>query len=230
MKIKFEICANSLASAIIGEQAGADRLELCKDLAIGGLTPSIGDIEMAKKTLKIPVYVLIRPRGGDFVYSVEEFEIMKQEVHACGKLRSDGVVIGMLHANGTIDTERCLELIHIAKAYDMGVTFHRAFDVCSDMYIALEEIIFMGCERILTSGGKKSALDGSSILCDLINRAGNRIIVMPGAGITEHNIVQLIGETNLREFHGSFTDLSSTQSKLPIADIDRIKQALAAIL
>jgi copper homeostasis protein len=198
-----EVCADSLKSALIAQSAGADRVELCTNLAEGGTTPSIGLIEMVRKHLFIQVFVLIRPRGGDFLYTNLEFEIMKNDVHTCGKIGCDGVVVGMLNSDGTVDMPRNRELVNIAKTYSMSVTFHRAFDHCVDLFQSLEDVINLGCERILTSGGKAKAIDGVPILAELIQKSNGRIFIMPGAGITPENAAEILGKTGTSEIHGT---------------------------
>jgi copper homeostasis protein len=200
----LEVCADSVSNAFIAQSAGAQRIEFCVNLSEGGTTPSAGQIKEARKNLHILLYVLIRPRGGDFLYNDLEFEIMKSDIHFCGQTGCDGVVIGMLHPNGTIDTERCSELISIARQYAMGITFHRAFDRCNDLFTAMETIIGLGCERILTSGGYDTAIEGTALIRQLIEKAGNRIIIMPGSGITPENAAELIRQTGLTEMHGTF--------------------------
>ena len=204
--ISFEICANSLQSAINAQQAGAIRIELCSNLDIGGTTPSYGEIVLARKLLDIDVNVLIRPRGGDFVYSDIEFDIIKNDIDLCGSLGCNGVVFGILNSDYTIDKLRCAELVQLARSYNMSVTFHRAFDNCVDLYSSLEDVISLGCNRILTSGGKPSAYEGRFATRDLAITAGDALIIMPGGGIDEQNIQELIEYTGLREFHGSFLE------------------------
>ena len=200
----LEVCADTVPNALVAQAAGARRIEFCAGLSEGGTTPSAAQIREARKGLHIPLYVLIRPRGGDFLYSDLEFEIMKADIHFCGQAGCDGVVVGMLHFDGTIDTERCRMLIAIARQYGMGVTFHRAFDRSHDLFQALEAVIALGCDRILTSGGYNTAIEGADVIRQLIERAGNRIIVMPGSGITPENAGELIRKTGLREMHGTF--------------------------
>ena len=200
----LEICVDSCCNALTAQSAGAHRIEFCADLPEGGTTPSPAQIEIAQKQLHIQLYVIIRPRGGDFLYNETEFEIMKSDIHFCGKTGCDGVVIGMLHPDGTIDKERNGELIQIAHRYAMGVTFHRAFDRCADWFQALETIIELGCERILTSGGYDTAIEGAEVIRKLIEKAGERIIIMPGSGITPENAAGLIQKTGAKELHGTF--------------------------
>jgi len=202
--IKIEVCADSIDSALVAQSVGACRVEYCNNLSEGGTTPPIAQIEIARKLLQIKLYILIRPRGGDFLYNDVEFEIMKSDIHHCGKIGCDGVVIGMLHADGSVDKTRCKELIDTAHSYSMGVTFHRAFDRCHNLFESMEAIIEMGCERILTSGGKDTAPEGAPVIRQLIQQAGNRIIIMPGAGITSKNAADLIKNTGATELHGTF--------------------------
>jgi len=202
----LEICANSYASAIAAQAGGADRIELCENLNEGGTTPSFGTLQKVREDLTIRLYVLIRPRAGDFCYSDEEYAIMRKDILLCKDIGCDGVVIGLLNPDGTVDHERTRELV--ALAAPMGVTFHRAFDASNDGFEALETIIDCGCERILTSGMKNTALEGIEYLNLLVKRAGERITIMPGSGINEQNIKQLALKTGAQEFH--------TSAKLPV--------------
>lgn len=208
--VNMEVCANSFASAAAAQEGGAVRVELCDNLPEGGTTPSYAQIALCKKLLNIKVYPIIRPRGGDFLYTDLEFELMKEDVKVCKELNCDGVVIGILNADGTVDMDRCAELIALASP--MKVTFHRAFDMTNDLFKALEDIISLDCERILTSGGKSSAISGASVISELIAKAKGRIIIMPGAGINTDNISELIKMTGATEFHASAR--SSVQSKM----------------
>jgi copper homeostasis protein len=201
--VLLEVCANSVESAIAAQQGGAARVELCENLYEGGTTPSYGDIQLARKLLDIKLYVLIRPRGGDFLYTDVEYEIITADVKHCIEAGCDGIVIGMLNADGTIDKERCEKLVQMAKRMGLGVTFHRAFDMCADLDQALEDIIGIGCERILTSGGKSTAIEGSRIIAELVKNARGRIAIMPGSGINEHNVEDLVRFTGVREVHSS---------------------------
>jgi copper homeostasis protein len=199
--VTMEVCANSLASAIEAEKGGAVRVELCDNLLEGGTTPSYAQIKLAKEYLNIDVYPIIRPRGGDFLYTDLEFSLMREDISMCKKLGCDGVVIGTLNADGSIDMERCAELIALARP--MKVTFHRAFDMSNDLIKSLEDIISLGVERILTSGGATSAIKGAKVIKQLVDQAGDRISIMAGAGISENNIEELIIESGVQEFHGS---------------------------
>lgn len=204
MKKVLENCSNSVQSSIEAQKGGAIRVELCDNLAEGGTTPSLSQIQLTRENIDIQLNVIIRPRGGDFLYSDLEFESMKQDIHHCGKSKCDGVVIGILNADGTVDIERNKILVNIAREYNMSVTFHRAFDRCADLFKSLEDIINLGCDRILTSGGRKTALEGKEVIKKLIKQANGRIIIMPGSGINENNITELVEATGLIEFHGSF--------------------------
>jgi len=201
--IGIEVCANSITSAIAAQQGGAMRVELCDNINEGGTTPSHGQFLLAKQYLTIPVFPLIRPRSGDFYYSDIEFEVMKADISHFINNGCDGIVIGILRKNGTVDTKRCAELVAMAKSAGIGVTFHRAFDMCRDYFEAMEEIITLGCDRILTSGGKSSAMEGANVIAHLIEVAEGRISVMPGGGIHEHNIADLIHFTGAAEFHST---------------------------
>jgi copper homeostasis protein len=197
----LEIAANSLASALAAQDGGADRIELCTALEVGGLTPTHAQIALARARVHLPIYVLIRPRAGDFVYSELEFETMQRDVETCAALGCDGVVIGALDGEGHIDVPRCRSLI--AAAGTVGVTFHRAFDMSRDPHRALEDIIALRCERVLSSGGRESALAGAAQLRELVAQAAGRIAVMPGAGIDTGNIATIRAMTGAREFHAS---------------------------
>jgi copper homeostasis protein len=199
--MKIEICAGSLVSALNAQRGGAHRVELCASLDEGGVTPSPATILLAKKHLQIPVFVLIRPRSGDFLYSDEEFELMKEDVVFCKENRIDGVVLGILTAEGDVDMNRTRELIQLARP--MQVTFHRAFDLTIDPFQSLEDIIRCGAARILTSGQTGSAISGADLISELIQKADNRIVIMPGSGITEHNAVDLVRKTRAEEIHAS---------------------------
>lgn len=197
----LEIAANSVASALAAQEGGAGRVELCTALELGGLTPSHAQIALARERLRIPLYVLIRPRAGDFLYGELECETMLRDIETCASLGCDGVVLGMLDAEGRVDTARCRPLI--VAAGKLGVTFHRAFDLSRDPAQALEDIVTLGCERILTSGMQGSAADGNALIRELVEQAGDRIVVMPGAGITAQNIAALATATGAHEFHAS---------------------------
>ena len=201
MKFKLEVIGFTIESCLIAQAAGAHRIELCDNPSEGGTTPSYGFIKTARENLSIELYPIIRPRGGDFLYSEIEFELMKADIQICKNLGCDGVVIGMLNSDGTVDKQRCKQLVDIAQP--MGVSFHRAFDRTKDPFKALEDIISIGCERILTSGQKSVATDGAALLNELVKQANGRIIIMPGSGVRSDNIENLVKKTNATEFHTS---------------------------
>lgn len=201
MSFKLELIAFTIQSCTDAQKAGAHRIELCDNPGEGGTTPSYGFIKAAREKLQIDLYPIIRPRGGDFLYNEEEFEMMKADISICKQLGCDGVVIGMLNAGGTIDKKRCSRLVSLA--YPMGVTFHRAFDRTNDLQQTLEDVIEIGCERILTSGGVPNAADGAATIAQLIEQANGRIILMPGSGVRADNIKSIAETTGAAEFHTS---------------------------
>ena len=219
----LEIAVFDFASAEIAVAAGADRIELCADYASGGVTVSNDVLQKIKQNISIPVFPIIRPRGGDFVYSTEEFETMKQAILLCKKLNYEGVVLGILKDDNTVNVVRTKELVSLA--YPMQVTFHRAFDACLDPFIALEEIINCGCKRILTSGQKPSALEGIDLLSQLVSKANNSICIMPGGRVRAGNIQQLIA-TGASEFHSAALTQQQTVLSLDISEIKALKRAL----
>jgi copper homeostasis protein len=197
----LEICCFNIQSAIMAQELGAQRIELCADAGAGGTTPSHGTIVMARRLLKIPLYPIIRPRAGDFLYDKNEFLVMKNDVSSCKDLGCEGIVCGILERDGKVDKKRMSVLIELA--YPLGVTFHRAFDWTRDPFQALEDIISLGCERILTSGQGPDAISGAPLISDLIAKADQRIIIMPGAGIRKANIMELAMITKAEEYHSS---------------------------
>lgn len=201
MKYKLEIIGFNIESCILAQNAGADRIELCASPGEGGTTPSYAFTKEARRLLHIDLYTMIRPRGGDFLYTDIEFAIMKNDILICKELSCDGVVFGILTEDGKIDKSRCRELIEIA--YPMNATFHRAFDRVANPYESLEDVIDLGFERILTSGLVPSAVNGHSTLAALTKLAEDRIIIMPGSGVTASNIIDLAKSTGAQEFHSS---------------------------
>jgi copper homeostasis protein len=197
-KILLEACVDSVEAAVAAQAGGADRVELCADLLEGGCTPSAGTIQLARKLLHIRMHVIIRPRGGDFCYSDAEFEAMKLDVEFCKRAGADGVVIGILNADGTVDVERTRALIQLARP--LSVTFHRAFDVSRDPFEALETLIGLGIDRILTTGQEASPLEGLDQIAELVRRAGDRVIIMPG-GATERTVGRIVAGCGASEVH-----------------------------
>ena len=207
-KYLIEIASSDFYTTQQAVLGGADRIELCANLMEGGTTPSYGHIRQCREAFSIPIYPIIRPRGGDFLYSEEEYAIMLRDVVLCKELGCDGVVIGILLRDGGIDIRRTAALV--AAAYPLGVTFHRAFDRCLDPFIAMEQLIEIGCERILTSGQRPLAPDGLPLITALQKSSEDRIIIMPGSGIRKENIRMMAEKSGCTEFHSSLR--SSTES------------------
>jgi len=200
-KAIFEVCAFNIQSAIVAEKAGAARVELCDNPVEGGTTPSYGAIRQTREKIDIALYPIIRPRAGNYLYDDNEYDIIRQDIEMCKELGCNGISIGAQKINGGMDTDRLKQIVE--WAYPMGVTCNRAFDNTPDPYKALEDIISAGCERILTSGQKTGAPEGAALLHELVKLAGNRIIIMPGAGVNSTNIKELLAQTGAKEFHGS---------------------------
>ena len=198
---KLEVIAFSLESCSLIQKAGAHRIELCDNPGEGGTTPSYGFIKKARELASIELYTMIRPRGGDFLYSADEFNSMKEDIKLCKQLGCDGVVFGLLNADGTVDKERTATLVDLA--YPMGVTFHRAFDRVRDAFEALDTLIDIGCERVLTSGLMPNVSGGKQLLKQLVSAADERIIIMPGSGVRHNNLAELAHFTAAVEFHTS---------------------------
>lgn len=208
-KSKIEICANSVESAVKAQQAGAYRVELCAGIPEGGTTPSFGEIRMARQLLnQTKLHVIIRPRGGDFLYSPLEQEIMLHDIKVSRQLGADGVVFGCLTAEGNVDMPLMKKLMNAVG--DMSVTFHRAFDMCRNPKEALENLIELGIDRILTSGQEATAEKGIPLLKELVAQADGRIIIMPGCGVNAGNIRKIAEETGASEFH--FSGRSTVES------------------
>jgi copper homeostasis protein len=197
----LEIAVFNIESALLAVSAGADRLELCENPGEGGTTPSYGTLKIVKEKVSVPVFPIIRVRGGDFLYSGDEYAAMKKDIELCKQLGFEGVVIGLLLADGTVDAERTRELVDVA--YPMEVTFHRAFDRAADPLAAMETIINCGCHRILTSGQVPNAGDGKELIRQLVEQAGGRIIIMPGSGVRSSNIKEIADYTGAVELHSS---------------------------
>ena len=201
MNYLIEIATNDFSTAEAAVKGGADRLELCSALSEGGLTPSFGFIRRSRERFSLPIFPIIRPRGGDFLYSEEEYAIMVQDALFCREVGCEGVVFGFLNGDGSIDKKRTAALVE--KVYPLEVTFHRAFDRCTDPFAALEDLIDCGCQRILTSGQQVDVLQATGLLRQLIEAADDRIIILPGSGVRPHNVAKLRDETGATEFHAS---------------------------
>ncbi len=202
-KCLLEISVETLEAALAAERGGADRIELCGDLSLGGVTPRADLVHTVRAQVRIPIFVMIRPRAGDFVYSAGEFAEMKRSIASAKESGADGVVLGILTNDSRTDVERTGELIQFAKP--LQVTYHRAFDESAELHQALEDVIKTGAKRILTSGGAKSALEGAAVLAELIEAAAERIVIVPGAGVDARNIAEVARRTRAHEFHSGLS-------------------------
>lgn len=196
---RLEVVVDSVEGALAAQEGGAHRVELCAGLLEGGVTPSMGSLELTRAAITIGLQAMIRPRGGDFVYSNSEYAVMQRDIELAKTAGADGIVLGLLLAEGVIDAKRTAALVQLARP--LTVTFHRAFDMVADLPYALEVLINLGIERVLTSGGEVSALEGTATIAALVEQAADRIIVMPGGGITERNIARIAAQTGARELH-----------------------------
>lgn len=241
----FEICSNSVKSALSAQEAGAQRVELCSALSVGGLTPSYGEILMARELLQIRLHVLIRPRSGDFVYDAYELKTMLKDIELCRENGVDGVVIGCLNPDRTVDIKAMQTLMEASQG--MSVTFHRAFDLCSEPEQALEDIIALGCVRVLTSGMEPTAEQGMERIKRMQQQASGRISIMAGSGVNEHNIRFIAENTGIAEFHFSAGEALKSNSDaqinrvllgnskcpaehgLTVSSVDKIRRIMAAL-
>ena len=201
MNVLVEACVDSVASALAAERGGAGRLELCDNLFDGGTTPSAGMISAVKAAVRIPVFVIVRPRGGGFVYTRDEIGVMRLDIEAARMLGADGVVVGVLTRDSRIEQEQLRTLVDAAAELPGGVTFHRAFDLARDQEQALEALMQSGVSRVLTSGGAASALEGVGAIASLARRAAGQIAVMAGGGVREEHIQEIVQRTGVREVH-----------------------------
>jgi len=241
--MKLEIVVYNIESALKAQEGGADRIELCDNPGEGGTTPSYGTIEIVRQNVSIDVYVIIRPRGGDFCYSSYEYHSMKRDISQCQRLSVDGIVIGILNPDGTLDKKRCKELI--TQARPLKVTCHRAFDMTRDSFEALEDCIEAGFDRILTAGQRALASEGADLIGRLIQKANGRIAIMPGSGVNENNVETIVAVSKAKEIHFSAMTLKDSRMifknsniagmgsnegsefKLRVVDPERIKKMRA---
>ena len=223
-RVILEACVDSVESALAAQAGGGQRIELCADLLEGGTTPSAGTIEVCRERLKIPVHVLIRPRGGDFVYSDLEIEVMQRDIALARRFGAQGVVFGALHADGTVDLERTRALLGVSRP--LSVTFHRAFDFTPDADAALDALIALGIDRVLTSGQAPTAVEGVGALARLVSRAAGRIAVMAGGGLSEENIARVVERARVREVHVRATALLESPASYRPPHLSLLKQPL----
>ncbi len=241
----LEIVAYSYASALAAQQGGADRVELCENTAEGGTTPSLGTLEATRALPGLKLHVMIRPRGGDFLYTEAEFHIMLREIAIAKAAGADGVVFGLLKSDATVDVERTRTLVQAAAG--MSVTFHRAFDWAADPSAALEAVIAAGCHRVLTSGQAPNALAGAAVIARLVQQAGDRCVILAGGGVSENNVAELVHRTGVREVHASLRGIQGTRmtvrppsvslgaapdwpaDAIPVADSVRVAQVKALL-
>ena len=227
--IELEVCVDSVASASAAEQGGAQRIELCSDLAEGGLTPSAGLIATVRKRVTLELRVLIRPRAGDFCYSADEFDVMTRDILLAKQLGANGVALGILDPDGQVDLARTRELIDLARP--MPVTFHRAIDMAKDLDAALDAILQTGADRVLTSGAARSAEEGIPTIARLVKVAAARVRIVAAGGIRENNARRIVEQTGVREIHAAlqtpipspmrFRNQATTMGSLPSAEYDR---------
>ncbi len=212
MNYQLEVCIDNIESLSLAIAGGATRIELCSSLALGGLTPNAGLIKQAVQSSSVPVYVMIRPRQGDFLYDCDDVEIMAEDIRTAAKYGAQGVVLGLLDKDGNVDMPRSIRLSKLAHELKLGVTFHRAFDQCRHPEQALEDVIALGCERILTSGLCANALDGKAMLAKLYTLANGRVELMAGAGVNAENVAAIVSHSHIKEVH--LSGKSTRKSKM----------------
>jgi copper homeostasis protein len=231
----LEVCVESLDCAVAAERGGAHRIELCGDLSVGGVTPSLELMRTVRDQVNLPIHVMIRPRGGKFCYTETEFEVMQKQIAFVRQLGMDGIVLGILDSENCVDIGRTQKLVDLTR---LDVSFHRAFDESPDLLCALEAVIQTGAKRILTSGGCASATQGAKMLSQLVVAAADRVIVMPAGGIDAENVASLIRQSNVREVHGSLgagglvrtaSHVDGRLSRELLAFEDRVRKLVAAI-
>jgi copper homeostasis protein len=223
----LEISVESVAAARAAERGGAQRIEFCSNARVGGTTPSTELMREVRSYVRIPIFVMNRPRAGDFVYSEAEFEKMRRDVEIAKQVGMDGIVLGLLKADGKIDIGRSRELIE--RARPLPITFHRAFDECHDLYGALEDIVETGAARLLTSGGRPTAPEALGMLGELVERAGERMIVLPGSGLHAGNIREAVQKTCAREFHAGLSSVVARPAENLVAFEEVVRKMAVAL-
>ncbi|MGY6741542.1 MAG: copper homeostasis protein CutC [Cecembia sp.] len=220
----------TVEAALLAEQFGVHRIELCSDFGEGGETPSVGNLSFLKEKMQIPVFVMIRPRGGDFVYTPEELEVMKRDIQILKSFGADGFVFGVLDEYGNVAQEACLTLVESAEG--SPCTFHRAFDICRNKEEAIEAIISLGFRRILTSGGENTVSAGLSNIIDYLNQASGRVVIMPGGGLKVEHLAPLMATGKLNEIHASCKSFRPSKSKYahPSVQLSQDKDAFNQVL
>ena len=245
MSVLVEACVDSVESALAAQGGGASRVELCDNLVEGGTTPSAGTIALCRDRLRIPMYVMIRPRGGDFCYSPVELDVMRRDIEGAQALGADGVVLGLLRPDGRVDRRRTAALIALARPLD--VTFHRAIDVSRDPLAALDDLLALGVDRVLTSGQARTALAGARVIAALVERAAGRLVILAGGGVDAGNARRVVARTGVKEIHvrGTSTKTSAMRYRsrrvrmggappadeftLPVTDARRIRRIVRAV-
>lgn len=245
MSVLVEACVDSVESALAAERGGAGRIELCDNLVDGGTTPSAGTIALCRERLRIPIYVMIRPRGGDFCYSPVELDVMRRDIEGAQALGADGVVLGLLRPDGRVDRRRTAALIALARPLD--VTFHRAIDVSRDALAALDDLLALGVDRVLTSGQARTALAGGRVIAALVERAAGRLVILAGGGVDAANARLVVARTGVQEIHvrGASPKRSAMRYRsrrvrmggpppadeftLPVTDARRIRRIVRAV-
>lgn len=232
-RCSLEVCSNSLQSALAAQEGGADRVELCSVLGCGGVTPSYGMIARARKVLSIRINVLIRPREGNFVYDDRDAAVVEEDIRACAALGVDGVVLGALTPQGTVDRSLMERWIRVARECGLSVTFHRAIDESRDVMEALDSVLELGCDCLLTSGGMPSAPQAAEIIRRMADRAGSRLCIMPGSGVNPENAAELVRTTGVRYIHSSARKSRPAESGTGFSDasvVRAIRTSLDALL
>ncbi len=209
--ITIEVATFTLNAAITAANTGADRIELCSGYSEGGLSPSAGAIEFVRKKISVPLHVMVRPRIGDFVYNSLEKDVIISDINFCKNMGVDGIVVGALTKDGKVDVDFIKKIMELS--HPMSVTFHRAFDITKDLFEALNELISCGVDRILTSGGRKSAVEGISTISELVKLAYDKIIILPGGGINPQNVQDILSKTGVKEIHFSAKTLVQSPMK-----------------